>query len=466
MLKAIVPSCLLLALGGCIGDRDSTATDDTTTIEDAVINGTSPANGWPRGQGRLVRFNTGTGSCSGTLVRNRRVLTAKHCLHPQGWVDQSSGFSPWTSMSVVPEGGGTAVGLTGYTWFGGTEVAVLYLASDLQLATEANGRYGQYTSVWHGSDNTMLTNTGNCWGYGINAATQAQCNANLGGSGAGTLRFHFNIATLVNSARVGYFGNNSNQNWSAGDSGGSCYLIVPGSAALKPNAIGPLGWYGDPTCKSYNGQWHATRLDTPHPASYRDVYRSVIASASDATTDTFSTNTLFAYAEEHEAGVNPNWSWSAAGELVQPNNAFVWNGSIIDGSNRILNQRPMGDGFVAAIIYSSDNDVGGVIGRWQNEDSFYRVGFDEERRIGQLLKRTGNTYQVLATYTLPASFNWSTPHTVGIGMRGTTIWGYLDGSWVMSAVDSMGDVMDGYSGIVSAGLSDTHVDQFWTVNWP
>jgi len=36
----------------------------------------------------------------------------------------------------------------------------------------------------------------------------------------------------------------------------------------------------------------------------------------------------------------------------------------------------------------------------------------------------------------------------------------------MSAVDSTGDIIDGYSGLLSAALAPTHVDEFWTVNWP
>jgi hypothetical protein len=266
---------------------------------------------------------------------------------------------------------------------------------------------------------------------------------------------------------LGYVGNSNFQNWAAGDSGASCYLLPIGSNQSQFHALGPLGWFGDGTCKSYNGKWGATRLDTPHPGSYRDSYRSTLTTVTAATTDLFTTNTLWAYALEASPGITGNWSWSSAGELIQSSNSSITSGGVIDGNMAILDQRPMGDGFVGAVIYSpSDDDVGGVVGRWRTIGSYYRVGFDEQRRIGQLVKRSGTTWQILATYTLPSSFDWATPHTVGIGMRGTSLWGYLDGTWVMSAVDATGDIIDGYSGILSAALVPTHVDQFWTVNWP
>lgn len=462
-VQLLLCSVVVILTAGCSGVPPSGDPEDVGTTRQQVINGNA-ANGWPIGQGRLVSITQSGFLCSGTLVRPRRVVTAKHCIHPQLKTDATTGFTPFGSITVTPEGGGAAVGLTGYTWWN-TELALLYLDADIAMDTEANGRYGQFTSVWHGSDADLFSRTSSCYGYGNNAATQAQCNAGIQGTGAGTLRGHTNTAISVSSTRIGYSNNGSNQNFTSGDSGGSCYLGHVGPTAGRPNFIGPLGWYGDLTCVSLGGQWNAARLDTPHPADYRVSYRSVLASASTATNLTFSWNSLSLFGQENEPGVNPSWSWNGS-QLVQSNNAYQWNGAILDGAKLILDQSPMGDGFVGAIISSGDDDVGGVVGRWHNEDSFYRVGFDEERRIGRLLKRTGNTWVVLDTYTVPSSFDWSTPHTVGIGMRGQQLWGYLDGTWVMSAFDSDGDIIDGYSGIVSAALSPTNVDQFWTVNWP
>lgn len=174
---------------------------------DDILNGTpssaAETQGWV-----MVTHNNINIACSGTLIRNDMILTARHCVT----VDTSIGGTVDTNPANFFITMGTQVQDASRIIAASpsVDVALIQTAAFFSM----NGaRYDWSRGIYSGTDASLLNSTLLCYGYGANACD---------GSGALVLRTANLTVSSTTTAYLAYNTNSSNQNFWKGDSGGSC----------------------------------------------------------------------------------------------------------------------------------------------------------------------------------------------------------------------------------------------------
>ena len=391
-------------------------------------------NGWVYDSDRDVMVTFPAGLCSGTLLRNDTVLTAKHCVSTDGTPN-----GPWAAANTIlvtqdgpgaSNGAVSAVTTVARLWT--EDVAMLQLTTPMTMEGRATGAF---TQIWGEPQANIEGQATLCQGWGLNTCT----------TGAGILRSGLMSADTVGAQFISYgtLGTFNQLQW-RGDSGSSCRLPV----FEEPHLRKALGVQTTGLC--------GTVANETGPDRYRDWAHATMAFWEGDFLDDFSS--ALAYEVEEPASMiqgPTNWfRWGNA--LVENSNAYT-SGSNYEGSRYISSTEVVNDAFVSVRVSSPDNDGAGLVFRYVDDEHYYRLSFDEQRNFARIVRRSGNSWVTIAEDTT-FSIDWSSTPKITFAAADNYFAGYVDDVMVISGFDDDHSYTAGRVGIYKWGLTNTVFD--------
>lgn len=419
---------------------EDTPPQDVAVAEAAILNGIQGSD-----DSMVAIQDPQGGQCSGVLVRNDRVITARHCTTTDGQVYGPSLGGTYT----VNNAAGQSVNATVLLRKNDQDVALLSLSSPLPLDSRTSGAFREFYPL---NASTLLGATHTCMGYGDNDCF-------TGNGGGQVSRYAFLEVAEVNAApssgpwmpgMLRYATSAQGQRMRPGDSGGSCKAwyngrdVWMGIHSLSHDCLVPIG-----TGSSYDVGphtfvgWMQDTIDDNWSDGFNNGGN--IRPCGDDTGDYESCPA------SPFSGGSSNWG-IYNNRLRENSNHYGNTGGIVrEGAKLFHSSTVIGDGYAEVHVQSSDDDAAGLFLRAADGTHYYRFSVDEQRNYARIVRRDGGTWTTIAETTFNA--DWDSPgHTLLFYAIGPYFYAFVDSQFILFGSDFSYRYTSGRVGVYDYGL--------------